>query len=192
MKKYLLVILLLCIIIPNWVEASGGSIKADNIISCNGTYYGYHGDDKHWHEAVKKDSGRWYPKGSAIYESNPCGNKTTTKKKTTTTKRSTTTTKKSTTKKSTTVETTKKKTTTTKKTKTTVKKTTSKVTTTKKETTEVVSQEVEITTVPITTLNVENSSENVEESSDLGGFLTLWSMGALGTAGYCLYKRNKK
>ena len=109
MKKNLLVILLLCIIIPNWVEASGGGIKADNIISCNGTYYGYHGDDKHWHEAVKKDSGRWYPKGSAIYKSNPCGNKSTTKKKKTTTKKSTT-----------------------KKIKTTVKKTTSKVTTTKK------------------------------------------------------------
>ena len=40
------------------VYATSGPIKQDSIISCNGKYYGNHGNPLHWHEVVKKDD-KW-------------------------------------------------------------------------------------------------------------------------------------
>jgi hypothetical protein len=74
MKKILLV-LLLCMFIPSNVYATGGCVKTSSIVSCNGEYYGKHGDG-HWHVAVLR-SGRWYATGREI-DSNPCSKTTTT------------------------------------------------------------------------------------------------------------------
>lgn len=62
----------LCIIILSTsnILATPGKLRSNSIISCNGTYYGNHGDG-HWHEAVKHDSG-WYPNGGSLGYNNPC------------------------------------------------------------------------------------------------------------------------
>lgn len=203
MKK--IILLFIIMLIPINVYATSGGIKADNIVSCNGKYYGYHGDDKHWHEAEKKDSGRWYPKGSAIYSSNPCGGttkKTTTKKSTTkeTTKKtstSTTTTKKKTsTKKSTSKSTTKK--TTSKK--TTTKKSTSKYTTSKKTSSKktITSKVTSTTKLKDTTKSSSNitTTKEVEEVTkedvDVGGFFTILGTSVVGLIGYEFYVDKKR
>lgn len=79
MKKILLV-LLLCIFIPSNVYATGGCVKTSSIVSCNGEYYGKHGDG-HWHVAVLR-SGRWYATGREI-DNNPCSKTITTTTSTT-------------------------------------------------------------------------------------------------------------
>ena len=219
MKK--IILLFIIMLIPINVYATSGGIKADNIVSCNGKYYGYHGDDKHWHEAEKKDSGRWYPKGSAIYSSNPCSGttkKTTTKKSTTkettkktstsitTTTTTTTTTKKSTTK-STTKKTTSKKTTTkksTSKSTTTSKKTSSKKTTTSKVTS---TTKIKDTTKSSSKINTKikdttKSSSNItttkeveketNEDVDVGGFFTILGTSVVGLIGYEFYVDKKR
>lgn len=58
MKKIFILLSLLIIIFSFNVIASSGPIKQDSIISCNGKYYGNHGNPIHWHEVVKKD-GKW-------------------------------------------------------------------------------------------------------------------------------------
>lgn len=62
----------LCIIILSTsnILATPGKLRSNSIISCNGTYYGNHGDG-HWHVAVKHDSG-WYPNGGSLGYNNPC------------------------------------------------------------------------------------------------------------------------
>lgn len=40
------------------VSASSGPIKQDSIISCDGKYYGNHGNPVHWHEVIKSDD-KW-------------------------------------------------------------------------------------------------------------------------------------
>ena len=188
MKK--IILLFIIMLIPINVYATSGGIKADNIVSCNGKYYGYHGDDKHWHEAEKKDSGRWYPKGSAIYSSNPCGG--TTKK--TTTKKSTT---KETTKKTSTSTTTTKKKTTTKKstTKSTTKKTTSKTTSSKKTTTSKVTSTTKIKDTTKSSSNITTTKELEEvtnEDVDVGGFFTILGTSVVGLIGYEFYVDKKR
>ena len=188
MKK--IILLFIIMLIPINVYATSGGIKADTIVSCNGKYYGYHGDDKHWHEAEKKDSGRWYPKGSAIYSSNPCGG--TTKK--TTTKKSTT---KETTKKTSTSTTTTKKKTTTKKstTKSTTKKTTSKTTSSKKTTTSKVTSTTKIKDTTKSSSNITTTKEVEEvtnEDVDVGGFFTILGTSVVGLIGYEFYVDKKR
>lgn len=206
MKK--IILLFIIMLIPINVYATSGGIKADNIVSCNGKYYGYHGDDKHWHEAEKKDSGRWYPKGTAIYSSNPCGG--TTKKTTTTTKKSTT---KETTKKTSTstTTTTKKKISTKKSTsKSTTKKNTSKSTTTKKSTSKATiskkTSSKKTTTSKVTSTtklkDTTKSSSNItttkevekvtNEDADVGGFFTILGTSVVGLIGYEFYVDKKR
>lgn len=40
------------------VSASSGPIKQDSIISCDGKYYGNHGNPVHWHEVIKSND-KW-------------------------------------------------------------------------------------------------------------------------------------
>lgn len=204
MKK--IILLFIIMLIPINVYATSGGIKSDNIVSCNGKYYGYHGDDKHWHEAEKKDSGRWYPKGLAIYSSNPCGGttkKTTTKKSTTkeTTKKTststtTTTKKKTTTKKSTTKSTTKKttsKTTITKK--STKSTTTSKKTSSKKITTSKVISTTKLKDTTKSSSNITTTKEVEEvanEDVDVGGFFTFLGTSVVELIVYEFYVDKKR
>ena len=58
MKKINILLFLLIILFTCNVIASSGPIKQDSIISCNGKYYGNHGNPIHWHEVVKKDD-KW-------------------------------------------------------------------------------------------------------------------------------------
>jgi micrococcal nuclease len=59
MKRIIkLMIFLLIIAFTTCVQASSGPIKQNSIISCNGKYYGNHGNPIHWHEVVKKDD-KW-------------------------------------------------------------------------------------------------------------------------------------
>jgi micrococcal nuclease len=55
MKKFLFIIIILFSIN---VFASGGTLKQNSIIECNGKYYGNHGNPLHWHEVSKKDD-KW-------------------------------------------------------------------------------------------------------------------------------------
>lgn len=68
-KKYLW----LCIsffVIPINVFATSGWLSKGSITSCNGNYYGSHGDG-HWHVAVQRGN-RWYAIGEPL-PNNPCG-----------------------------------------------------------------------------------------------------------------------
>ena len=58
MKRIIKLFFLLIILFAHDVIASSGPIKQDSIISCNGKYYGNHGNPIHWHEVVKKDD-KW-------------------------------------------------------------------------------------------------------------------------------------
>ena len=64
MKKYIILIFTLFLFVPN-VSASNGLLKQDSIIECNGKSYGYHGEDKHYHEAVLKN-GKWYSNSDIV------------------------------------------------------------------------------------------------------------------------------
>ena len=55
MKK---IIFLLILLFSINVYATSGPIKQDSVISCNGKYYGNHGNPVHWHIVEKKD-GKW-------------------------------------------------------------------------------------------------------------------------------------
>ena len=179
-KKYIfMLIILLGITLPNGVYASGGAISGDSIVSCNGKYYGQHGDG-HWHEAVKKDNGRWYPKDTAIYtSSNPCGKVTTTKKKTTTSKKITTL-----------APTTPKKETTTRKKTTTKKRTTTTSTTTSTTISTTVATSKKKTTSTKTTTKKIEEDINSEESTSSPVIGTLL-LGAGGAYVYNEYKKTK-
>ncbi len=59
MRKYLFVLIVLLSIN---VLASGGTLKQNSIIECNGQYYGNHGNPIHWHKA-KLNKGMWVSDG---------------------------------------------------------------------------------------------------------------------------------
>ena len=71
-KTKLVFICIVCIFIltSDNIAATPGKLRTNSIISCNGTYYGNHGDG-HWHIAVKHASG-WYPNGGSLGYDNPC------------------------------------------------------------------------------------------------------------------------
>ena len=74
MKKFIYVLLFLFVfgICKVDVQATSGALRKASIKTCsNGVTYGQHGDDDHWHVAVEKSSGKWYPDGEPIY-SDPC------------------------------------------------------------------------------------------------------------------------
>lgn len=184
MKKYLLILLLVGMLIPFNVYASGGKLREASITSCGGVKYGQHGGDDHWHVAKLTDNG-WYPDGSAIYYSNPCG-KATTKK---TTKKSTT---KSTTKK-TTVKSTSKKTSTTTNNKTTTKKktTASKLTTTEEPTTTSTSKLTTTTTKRVTktsTTTLTTIKEDINNTDTESDDFSVGGLIATGGISYGVYK----
>lgn len=58
MKKIIKVMFLLIILFTYNTFASSGPIKQNSVISCNGKYYGNHGNPLHWHEVIKKDD-KW-------------------------------------------------------------------------------------------------------------------------------------
>lgn len=61
MKKIFIILLLLSID----VYASGGTLKQNSIIECNGIYYGNHGNPIHWHKA-KKIKDKWVSDGEEV------------------------------------------------------------------------------------------------------------------------------
>ena len=62
MKKIILIIIILLSIN---VYASGGTLKQNSIIECNGVYYGNHGKPLHWHKA-KMEKGMWVTDGEEV------------------------------------------------------------------------------------------------------------------------------
>lgn len=73
MKKKYLLILIGILILPINVLATSGWLTSSSIVSCNGQYYGSHGDG-HWHIAEKRGT-RWYAEGSPL-NGNPCNGPT--------------------------------------------------------------------------------------------------------------------
>lgn len=64
--------ILLCFFINiGLIYASSGPLKESSIVSCGKTY-GYHGSDKHYHVALKKN-GKWTASGKSLGKTNPCG-----------------------------------------------------------------------------------------------------------------------
>ena len=55
MKKVKIISFLIIIFFSFGVNATAGAIKQSSIISCNGKYYGHHGNPTHWHEVAKKN-----------------------------------------------------------------------------------------------------------------------------------------
>jgi hypothetical protein len=70
LKMAFVCILCIFILTSGHIAATPGKLRTNSIISCNGIYYGNHGDG-HWHIAVKHDSG-WYPSGGSLGYDNPC------------------------------------------------------------------------------------------------------------------------
>lgn len=70
MKKKYLWLLVGIFLIPGNVLATSGWLSKGSITSCNGQYYGSHGDG-HWHIAEQRDN-RWYAIGEPL-GGNPCG-----------------------------------------------------------------------------------------------------------------------
>lgn len=74
-KKIILSTFILCLFFINVsveVDASSGKLRSASICQGpDGTYYGQHSSDNHWHVAKHYSSG-WYPQGS-IVSGNPCG-----------------------------------------------------------------------------------------------------------------------
>lgn len=71
MKKVLIFIGILYILFPIHTLATSGSLKKDTIKECEGTLYGQHGSDNHWHVAIKNENGSYSAKGDAILN-DPC------------------------------------------------------------------------------------------------------------------------
>lgn len=71
MRKNLKFLLIILLIIPRSANATAGYLKKNSIKECNGVLYGYHGKDKHYHQAVKLEDGNYNSIGDAIY-SDPC------------------------------------------------------------------------------------------------------------------------
>ena len=64
--------ILLCFLINiSFIYASSGPLKGSSIVSCGKTY-GYHGSNKHYHEAIKKND-KWMATGKNLGKNNPCG-----------------------------------------------------------------------------------------------------------------------
>lgn len=70
MRKVLVYSLLLLFLSPVMLNATTGSLKSASIITCNGTTYGQHSSDNHWHVASEK-GGKYYATGTAFYD-HPC------------------------------------------------------------------------------------------------------------------------
>lgn len=71
MKKIIFLISFIFILLPINALATSGSLKKDSIKECEGTLYGTHGSDNHYHIAVKGENGGYVAKGDAIY-TDPC------------------------------------------------------------------------------------------------------------------------
>lgn len=51
LKFLFFMLILIILIMPLNVEASGGKLRSETIVTCNGRVYGQHGSDNHWHKA---------------------------------------------------------------------------------------------------------------------------------------------
>lgn len=80
MRKQLNAVLIVLLIMISTVDVSAtpGNLKykSAKIIQCNGTYYGHHGADDHWHEGNENDNGSWSAIGPNLGYDNPCGGAT--------------------------------------------------------------------------------------------------------------------
>jgi len=75
MKKFVQILIVLFIVFGfvDIVYATGGQLRKDSIIECNGVLYGQHSDDNHWHVA-KEEDGSFYADGESLGTENPCNN----------------------------------------------------------------------------------------------------------------------
>ena len=71
MKKISALILISSFLIIDNVVASSGSLKASTVKECEGTLYGQHGEDNHWHIAIKNENGSYSAKGDSLLN-DPC------------------------------------------------------------------------------------------------------------------------
>ena len=64
---------ILLLSLANNAHATSGFLKAASIKTCpNGSTYGYHGSDNHWHAAIRSESdGRWRASGNPL-SGDPC------------------------------------------------------------------------------------------------------------------------
>lgn len=56
MKKIKIMVFFSIIFLLFTVNATSGTIKQSSVISCNGKYYGHHGNPSHWHVVEKKNN----------------------------------------------------------------------------------------------------------------------------------------
>lgn len=70
MKK-ILALIISFLFITGEVAASSGSLKTSTIKECEGNLYGQHGEDNHWHIAIKNENGSYTAKGDAL-KNDPC------------------------------------------------------------------------------------------------------------------------
>ena len=71
MKRIIFVVCFMFILLPINALATSGSLKKDSIKECEGTLYGTHGSDNHYHIAIKSENGSYVASGEAIY-TDPC------------------------------------------------------------------------------------------------------------------------
>ena len=71
MKRIIFLVSFMFIILPINALATSGSLKKDSIKECEGTLYGTHGSDNHYHIAIKSENGSYVASGEAIY-TDPC------------------------------------------------------------------------------------------------------------------------
>ena len=58
MRKLKIITFLTILLISFSVYGTGGTIKQDSIIECDGKFYGHHGNPTHWH-LVEKKNNKW-------------------------------------------------------------------------------------------------------------------------------------
>ncbi len=71
MKRIIFLVSFMFILLPINALATSGSLKKDSIKECEGTLYGTHGSDNHYHIAIKSENGSYVASGEAIY-TDPC------------------------------------------------------------------------------------------------------------------------
>lgn len=71
-KLNVLFIVVLLFISTININATPGRLVGKSIVECNGIYYGYHGADKHWHQAQKEENGYWNAISEPLGYKNPC------------------------------------------------------------------------------------------------------------------------
>ena len=77
MKKCICCVVVITVFLFGTMDAnaSAGALKGDSIKTCpNGKIYGYHGSDRHWHEAKKTNVKSGYSAIGPVLNGDPCPN----------------------------------------------------------------------------------------------------------------------